>query len=107
MLRGLEPMTVLTAPVRYTPEDLLTMADGDRYELVDGYLVERDMGLKSSWVGGRLVHLASGYCDANGLGWVLPADASYQCFPYRPNLVRKPDMSFIRRGRLPGEELPE
>ena len=40
-------------------------------------------------------------------GLDLPADASYQCFPDEPARVRKPDVSFIRFGRLPGEQLPE
>ena len=40
-------MTVVEAGARqYTPEDLLRMPDGDRYELVDGQLVERKMGWK-------------------------------------------------------------
>ena len=29
------------------------------------------------------------------------------CFPDAPAKVRKPDASFIRRGRLPGEALPD
>ena len=33
-----------------TAEDLLTMPDGDQYELVDGKLVETDMGTESSFV---------------------------------------------------------
>ncbi|MFN3651771.1 MAG: Uma2 family endonuclease [Armatimonadota bacterium] len=41
-----------------------------------------------------------------GLGWVLDAEGSYQCFPDDPRKVRKPDVSFIRRGRLPGERIP-
>jgi hypothetical protein len=35
----------------FSPEDLLAMPDGKRYELVAGELVERRMGLESSWVG--------------------------------------------------------
>jgi Uma2 family endonuclease len=92
---------------RYTPEDLLAMPDGDSYELVDGKLVERHMGARSSWVSGRVYRLLSNLCEENPLGWVWPADNGYQCFPGSPNLVRKPDVSFIRLGRLPGEELPE
>ena len=38
---------------------------------------------------------------------VLPEGTSYQCFPAAPEKVRRPDTSFIRLGRLPGEELPE
>jgi len=33
-------MSIATPPRQYTPEDLLTMPDGDLYELVDGELVE-------------------------------------------------------------------
>jgi Uma2 family endonuclease len=36
----------------------------------------------------------------------LPAEDGYQCFPHDPSVVRKPDVSFIRCGRLPGEVLP-
>lgn len=92
---------------QYTPEELLTMPDGDMYELVDGQLVERKMGWKSGWVGTRLASLLTTYCDENGLGWVAGADSSYQCFPSSPRQVRKPDVSFIRIDRLPADEAPE
>jgi Uma2 family endonuclease len=92
---------------RYTPEDLLAMPDGKRYELVGGKLVERNMGLESSWVGGRLHSRLDRHCEEKGLGWVLPADDGYECFPHDPGLVRRPDVSFIRRGRLPGQVLPQ
>ena len=91
---------------RYTAEDLLRMPDGDLYELVDGRLVERDMGTESSWIAGRLLVLLSDFVERQQVGWVFPADSSYQCFPNHPNRVRKPDVSFIRSGRLPNEELP-
>ena len=91
----------------YTPDDLLTMPDGDRYELVDGRLKEVNMGLESSWVGGELHARLSAHSQPQRLGWVFPADAGFQCFPGRPNLVRKPDVSFVRRGRFAGEHLPE
>lgn len=100
-------MTALVEKTRCTPEDLLTMRDGDLYELVDGELVERNMGGKSSWIGGELHgNLWSFNKDAR-LGWVFPADASYQCFQEDPTRVRRPDTSFIRFGRLPGEQPPD
>ncbi len=43
-------MSTATA-TRYTPQDLLALPDGKRYELVDGRLVERKTGAESSWVG--------------------------------------------------------
>ncbi len=35
----------------YTPEDLLAMPDGKSYELVNGELVEHEMGTEPNWVG--------------------------------------------------------
>src|SRR5438105_4570032 len=100
-------MSIVQTNREITPEDLLTLPDADGYELVNGTLVERKMGGLSSWVGGRLHHYLSQFCDAHALGWVFPADASYQCFPEKPKQVRKPDTSFVRRGRFPDETPPE
>ena len=44
--------TAVATTTEYTPEDLLAMPDGKSYELVNGQLVERNMGAESSWVGG-------------------------------------------------------
>ena len=91
----------------FTPEDLLAMPDGKHYELVDGRLVERNMGAESSWIGGRIFLRLNLFCDEHQLGYVWPADNGYQCFAHAPKLVRRPDVSFIRAGRLPGGELPK
>jgi Uma2 family endonuclease len=99
-------MNLLVPQPTYTADDLLTLPDGDRFELVDGRLTERQMGAGSSYLGCRLSRLLGNYCESPFSGWVLGADASYQFLPDRPNLVRKPDVSFIRLGRLPNEELP-
>jgi Uma2 family endonuclease len=99
-------MNLLVPQPTYTADDLLTLPEGDRFELVDGRLVEKDMGARSSHVGGELAYLLKVFNHTNPVGWVLPADASYQFLPDRPNLVRKPDVSFIRLGRLANEELP-
>jgi Uma2 family endonuclease len=90
-----------------TADDLLRMPDGDRFELVDGKLVEQSMGARSSYTGGRLSRILGTYCESPFLGYVLPADTSYQMLPGRPNLVRKPDVSFIRLDRFPTGDLPE
>jgi Uma2 family endonuclease len=98
--------TAVATKTHCTPEDLLAMPDGKRFELVGGHLVERSMGLESSWVGGRLHARLDRFCEEHAVGWALPADDGYQCFPHDPGLVRRPDVSFIRLGRLPGEVLP-
>jgi Uma2 family endonuclease len=90
----------------YTPEDLLAMPEGNGYELLDGQLVERKTGAESSWVGGRLFVRIARYCEAHGLDWAFPADNGYQCFPHNSGLVRRPDVSFVRKDRLPGGRLP-
>jgi Uma2 family endonuclease len=56
------------------------MSDSDRYELVNGRLVEQTMSMWSGYVAGKLFALLQGYCDAQKLGWVLPEGASYRCF---------------------------
>jgi len=88
----------------YTPEDLLTMPDGQFYELVDGRLVERKMSIWSSYVAGVIFHLLNSYCLEHRLGWVLPEGTSFRCFPALPGRVRKPDVAFIRLQRLSLEQ---
>ncbi len=93
-------MNPVATTTQHTPDGLLTMPDGDRYELVDGGLVERTMSLWSSYIAGVIYSLVHGFCQARGLGWVLPEGTSYCCFPGRPNQVRRSDVSFIRLDRL-------
>jgi Uma2 family endonuclease len=100
-------MNVIVPEKTYIPEDLLQMPDGDFYELVNGQLVERHMGARSSWIGGQIHASLDNHCRQHHAGWVFPADTSYQCFPGAPNKVRKPNTSFIAFGRLPGEKLPK
>ena len=90
------------APRRLTPDELLAMNDGAHYELVRGELVARKTGAESSWVGGQLHLLLAEYCKRTGAGWVLPSDAGYQCFSDDPARVRRPDVSVVSTGRLPG-----
>lgn len=100
-------MAVAIQDRRVTPEDLLTMQDGDHYELVDGELVERATGTEAAWIAGEIGSLLSAFVRERHLGWVLAAEASYQCFAEDPRRVRRPDVSFIRAGRLPGDRLPK
>jgi Uma2 family endonuclease len=80
--------------------------DGRVYELVEGRLVEKDRGTESSWIGGK-IYSRLDQQQERGNGWAFPAETGYVCFPDQPGKVRKPDASFIRRGRLPGERLPK
>jgi Uma2 family endonuclease len=91
---------------RYTPDDLLTLPEGKHCELIGGRLVEKDGGAYAGWVAGRIASLL-GLCEDRGWGWVFPGTAGYQCFPQETGMVRKPDVSFIRRGRLADDRIPE
>jgi Uma2 family endonuclease len=83
----------------YAVDEFLALPDSEQFELVDGYLVERNMGALSSWVGASLTALLFRYAAEHG-GWVFGPDASYQCFPEAPRKVRRPDVSLIRAERM-------
>ena len=85
---------------RYSPEDLLSMPDGDRYELVDGELVETSVSEESNLIAGWIAHLLNAVVGPRRLGLVMP-EQTYQCFPDAPDRVRKPDVSFIRAEKRP------
>lgn len=98
-------MTLATTP--YTAEDLLTLPEYGRFELLDGELVERKIGAKSSYVATNLLVLLGYFIRSNKLGLVFQADCGYQIFAEDANRVRFADASFIRYGRLPEERPPQ
>ena len=87
----------------YTAEDLLAMPDGDRFELVDGELVEINVSLLSSWVGGELHGRVREFTRQHDQGMVWPADTGCQFLPDSPGTVRKPDVLFVRKNRIPAD----
>jgi Uma2 family endonuclease len=93
--------------VRHTPEDLLAITDRPMPELVDGELVEREMGQKSDAIAFRIGRWIGNHAEANNLGLVNGAQGSYQIFPDDPNKVRIPDVSFTRQVRLPSSRPAE
>ena len=99
--------TAVATQTQYTPEDLLDLPDSESFELVRGQLVERNMGIESSWISSGLLVRLWRFCEDQDIGWVLPPDCGYQCFPHDPRMVRKVDVSFVRKGRFPGDVLPK
>jgi Uma2 family endonuclease len=91
----------IAGKMEVTPDELLAMPDGRRYELVDGIPVERTMSLLAARVEMTLGRILDAYCVENNLGWVVSPSCGYQCFPWKPRLVRRPDISFIAAARLP------
>jgi len=99
-------MSALAVEQHFTPEDLLAMPDGERFELVDGQLVEKEMGAESNWVANLVSVSITQFVRRHGLGWVFTSECGYQCFADEPHRVRKPDVSFVAHGRLPGNRIP-
>jgi Uma2 family endonuclease len=102
-----QPETLPQPEVRteVTPEELLAMPDGGHYELVDGELRERKASALSNVIVSRIDRRLGNHCEDNNLGWLFAADHGYQCFPWKPGLVRRADLSFIRLERYPLERL--
>jgi Uma2 family endonuclease len=92
-------MATIEARNTYTPADLLTMPEAERFELVDGNLVERNVGVNSGLVELELASQLLQFCKSHGLGLVWGPSTGIQCFSNR-NTVRKPDAFFVRRERI-------
>lgn len=94
-------MSAVAEKTEVTPDELLAMPDETDYELVDSQLVERNVSVLSSWVGGRIYRYLADFAETWNLGMVWPNDNGYQCFPDAPRKVRRADASFIKHARLP------
>jgi Uma2 family endonuclease len=91
---------------RITVEEFEAMPSAKHHELVDCQLVRTTMGTESSWVVFLLGRILANHCESNRLGWVF-VETAYKCDFSAPNRVRRPDVSFVRLGRIPAEQLPK
>jgi Uma2 family endonuclease len=98
-------MNLLVTPHPVTPDDLLRRPDGNRFELVNGRLVEVPVSAWSSFIAGVVFGLLRDFLRPRHLGWLFPEGTAYQCFPTAPSQVRKPDVSVILRDRYPADRL--
>ena len=96
-------MTMISAPDRLTPDDLLRVPDNAAMELVDGQIVEKDVSEESSlieqWIGTRLTT----FVMRNPIARVYSSSLGYQVFQHVPgdrDRIRKPDVSVIRLERV-------
>jgi Uma2 family endonuclease len=72
----------------------------------DVQVVEKIMGAQASRVVQNVNRLVDNYAHEQQLGAVFPSEGGYEIFADKPKFVRKPDGSFIRRGRLPDDKPP-
>ncbi len=90
------------AQMAATPEDLLRLPDDGRlYELVDGRLLEKRMSDVAQWVASNLNEELVVWSRHTGSGRSF-VEATFRCFPQAPEMVRRPDVSFIAAPRLAG-----
>jgi Uma2 family endonuclease len=102
-------MTLLAEPVPklMTIEEFLAMPDSVGFELVEGALTARKtMGALSDHVAARFVVRLGAFVEGRGAGHVFGAETTYHCFGHEAT-GRRADASFVARGRLPGERIPE
>jgi Uma2 family endonuclease len=94
------------APGSATEDDVLRLRDReDRlYELVDGVLVEKTVGIRESCLAALLIRLLGTFVEAEDRGLVTAPDGVLRL---APGLVRIPDVAFISWARLPRREFPD
>ena len=56
-----------------------------------------------------VISISTSACSAGSGTWGKSGrpTTAIKCFPHAPGMVRRPDVSFIRRGRLPGDVSPD
>jgi Uma2 family endonuclease len=92
----------------WTADELLALPDDGyhRYELVRGRLVcMAPAASKSAIVGGRIAARLGSYVDAHHLGVYGNADWGYR-LASDPDVVRAPDVGFVRAEHVPAEGIP-
>ena len=87
------------------PVDLLNWGDQRGFELIDGHPKEKPLGMEAGAVGAQMLSLLRTHVKAHSLGHVINSECGYQIFADHPTRIRKPDGSFVARGRLPDEKL--
>lgn len=94
------------APGTATEKDVLRFLHAPNkrlYELVDGVLVEKIMGMLESSLACDIIKLLGNHLDENPVGFLTAPDGAVRLMP---RLIRIPDISLIRWDQLPTKERP-
>jgi Uma2 family endonuclease len=88
-----------------TIEDLLKCPkDGRKYELVDGEILVSPAGSRHAEIVGKIVHIFASFLETHPVGRVYPDNLGIRL----PNgNLRSPDVTFVRREKLPSGKSPE
>jgi Uma2 family endonuclease len=99
-------MIVKAYPPRMTPEQFEEWSGSRGFELIDGVVTEKKMGAENAAIQSLLNYYLNAVVVPAKLGAVLDSETMYQCFPQKAKQVRKPDVSFILRDRIPSDGIP-
>ncbi len=106
-LGDISPARVLLrpAPGTATERDVIAVRKRDRklFELVDGTLVEKAMGVNESLWAAVLIGFIEEFLKRHDIGVVTAPDGTMRLMP---GLVRIPDVAFISWERFPGDKIP-
>lgn len=91
----------LIAPTLPTEDELRHAAETPGLEFVDGELREKPMSLGSDDVANLVAFHVTAESKRTDAGRVFPQSACYRCYPDDPSKFRRPDVSFVRKDRLP------
>ena len=97
-----------TTATLMTAAELLAMPDDGFhfYELVKGELITMaPAGAEHGAIGSRTCRRISSFVEANDLGVVFNADTGF-IISTDPDTVRAPDVSFVRKERIPADGIP-
>lgn len=100
-------MSVAVAPTLYTVEEFLQLDEHQLYELVEGRLEELHVSNLSSAVAIKVGYYLEDHNIKAKLGTIFSSESYYRCFPKNARNARKPDVSFIRKERLPADWMDE
>ena len=88
-----------------TPDEFVRLPDSERYELIDGELVERnEMGVEAAYVGSEVATELKLYARVSG-GFGFGDGTPFAAFGRSGVDVLKPDAAYVAAGRL--DALPE
>lgn len=101
-------MNLIPPDIDVDAEWLRTLENEHRYEWIEGQIREKPrMGARANRVATVLAGFLDAHARTNRLGWVFTQECGYQSFPHEPKRVRFPDVSFVARGRMPNDQVPD
>lgn len=90
-------------PGRATLRDLIRADRQGVYELVDGFLVRKPMGVEESFLAVELGFLVRSFLETNDLGFLTGTDGPFRV---TRRVIRKPDLSFFAWSKVPKRVVP-